>query len=400
MEKEKSTKKENKGLKIFLIILIILTFLLAGGGYLYCKQKADKIEEQNQKALKTISETVEYGKDISYEDILPKLITATELTEGTTYTIKIDGKTLNPTEKYKAEKVGDLLITVETHSSTLLFDNINNIQKNTWKVEDTQKPIIEGVSNKEITQGDTFDAKAGITAKDEVDGDLEVIIEGNVDTTKEGTYTLTVKAVDKNGNETKQEFTVTVKKKEEKVTTSPKQTVASGKKTTTNTKTTNSTTNKASTSNTNKSTTTTKTNTSTTKKSDPTSTKAGRLKLAKAEAKKVASKIITSGMTKKQKAIAICQYITNTVTAQNDQSTEAYKKNYGDEAYAALILKKAACSGRCHAVTLLCNVAGLESKHINENKWTHQWNKVKIDDGSWLVIDPQIGYYGERHPLE
>ena len=369
MEKEKSTKKENKGLKIFLIILIILTFLLAGGGYLYCKQKADKIEEQNQKALKTISETVEYGKDISYEDILPKLITATELTEGTTYTIKIDGKTLNPTEKYKAEKVGDLLITVETHSSTLLFDNINNIQKNTWKVEDTQKPIIEGVSNKEITQGDTFDAKAGITAKDEVDGDLEVIIEGNVDTTKEGTYTLTVKAVDKNGNETKQEFTVTVKKK-------------------------------ASTSNTNKSTTTTKTNTSTTKKSDPTSTKAGRLKLAKAEAKKVASKIITSGMTKKQKAIAICQYITNTVTAQNDQSTEAYKKNYGDEAYAALILKKAACSGRCHAVTLLCNVAGLESKHINENKWTHQWNKVKIDDGSWLVIDPQIGYYGERHPLE
>ena len=400
MEDKQNNQKENKWIKVFLIIVIILmilSFIVAGGGYWYYKQEAEKVEEQNQKALKETSETIEYGESISYENILEKLVAPTELAKETTYVIKINGQVLNPAESYKAESVGNLQVIVETCYSNLLFKNITNQKENIWKVEDTQKPIIEGVSNKEITQCDKFDAKDGITAKDNVDGNLEFVIEGDLDTNKVGKYTLTVKAVDKNGNETKKEFTVTVKQKEE----NKKTVIATNKKSNTKT-TTSSSTKKSTTSTTTKtsSSSSTKNNSNTSQKSDPTSTKAGRLKLAKAEAKKVVSKIITSGMTKKEKAIAICLYITNTVAAQTNQSTEAYKTNYGDEAYAALILKIAACSGRCHAVTLLCNAAGLESKHINENKWTHQWNKVKIDDGSWLVIDPQIGYYGEHHPLE
>ena len=432
MEVEKNIKKENKHMKIFLIIsmvLIILGLLLliAREGYIYYKQQENKIKEQNQKALKSKSEIVEYGDNISYEDVLSELIAVSDIASGTTYTVKIDGKTLEPTESYKAEKVGDLPIIIETHCSTLLFKNITNQKENIWNVEDTQKPIIEGVSNKEITQGDDFDAKAGIKAVDAVDGNLEIVIEGNVDTTKVGEYKLTVKAVDKNQNETSQEFTVTVKKKEEKTVkdntnTSKNNTNTSNNNTNTsknNTNTSNNNTNtsKNNTNTSNNNTNTSKNNTNTSNNntntsknntnnnnanqtSNPASTKEGRLKLAKEEAKRVVSKIITNGMTKKEKAIAICNYIYETVESQNDQSTEAYKKNYGDEAYAALILKKAACSGRCHAVTLLCNEAGLESQHVNENLWKHQWNKVKIDDGSWLVIDSQINLYGLSHPLE
>jgi len=129
-------------------------------------------------------------------------------------------------------------------------------------------------------------------------------------------------------------------------------------------------------------------------------TKEGRLALAKIEAKKVVSKIITSKMTKQEKAEKICEYITNNVRSQSNQSTEAYKKNYGNEAYAALVMKIAACSGRCKAVTLLCDAAGLQSKHINQNKWTHQWNEIKVDGGKWIVIDAQIGFVGKVHPLE
>ncbi len=37
----------------------------------------------------------------------------------------------------------------------------------------TKKPIIEGASDKEITEGDTIDLRQGIKARDEVDGNLE-----------------------------------------------------------------------------------------------------------------------------------------------------------------------------------------------------------------------------------
>lgn len=136
-------------------------------------------------------------------------------------------------------------------------------------------------------------------------------------------------------------------------------------------------------------------------------TKAQREELAKIEAKKVINKIITPDMNKLQKAEAIFKYLHSTVETQHNQSNEAYKTNHGDEAYGALILKKAACSGVANAVTLLCNEIGLKSQHINKNKWKHQWNKVLIDDNSfpeenehWIVLDAQGGFFGDQHPFE
>lgn len=134
--------------------------------------------------------------------------------------------------------------------------------------------------------------------------------------------------------------------------------------------------------------------------SNDSSTKNGRLQIATAEAKRVVESIITPEMSDYEKAYTICKYLFYNVTTQYNQSNEAYKTNYGNEAYAALIMKQAACSGFCKAVTLMCNAAGLQSKHINANQWTHQWNTVLIN-GEWIILDAQGGIFGGTvHPLE
>ena len=64
----------------------------------------------------------------------------------------------------------------------------------------------------EITVGDEFDALAGVSASDNVDGDLtdEISVDGAVDTATAGSYTLTYTVSDARGNETVATRTVTV----------------------------------------------------------------------------------------------------------------------------------------------------------------------------------------------
>jgi transglutaminase/protease-like cytokinesis protein 3 len=65
---------------------------------------------------------------------------------------------------------------------------------------------------------------------------------------------------------------------------------------------------------------------------------------------------------------------------------------YGNEAYAALVMKKAACSGFAKAYTLLCNAANVPVRHVNQSSWTHQWNEVKIN-GKWVKVDTYEGSF-------
>lgn len=426
INKESNVKEEAQNSKvntlakvlliIFVVLLVILIILIIIGG-IYFNNEKEKIISQNLNSLNTDQVILEYGEKLSYETILEKIVKIDELYEGTNLDISINGETINPEEEYELKSVGDLKININTNNELLNID-ISDEQEIIWKVEDTQKPILSGVKNRTIEEGEEIDLKKGITAKDNVDGELEVIIEGDFNNEKAGKYTLKAKAVDRNNNEVEQTFTVTVEKKEQETenetTTANNGNYSSSN--TNNTSSSNSSTsqsgnssissnnnNSSSSNNSNKNNSSSSTNSNKNDSSSSTnsaSTQAGRLALAKAEAKKVVGSIITPGMTKLEKAEAICYYITSTVSVQSNQSSEAYKTNYGNEAYAALILKKAACSGRCKAVTLLCDAAGLESQHINANQWTHQWNKVKIDDGSWIVIDAQIGYVGTRHPLD
>ena len=72
----------------------------------------------------------------------------------------------------------------------------------------------------------------------------------------------------------------------------------------------------------------------------------------------------------------------------------AKKKNYGNEAYAALVMKKAACSGYAKAYIMLCEAANIPVRHVNANSWTHQWNEVKVK-GKWIKVDAYGGTFAD-----
>ena len=64
------------------------------------------------------------------------------------------------------------------------------------------KPIINGVANKEITVGDSFDPLSGVTAKDKDGVDLtsKIIVSGKVNNKTAGNYMLTYSVTDSNRN--------------------------------------------------------------------------------------------------------------------------------------------------------------------------------------------------------
>ncbi|MGL5714608.1 MAG: glycosyl hydrolase family 18 protein [Paraclostridium sp.] len=102
----------------------------------------------------------------------------------------------------------------------LCFSGVKNVTFNGMKPvgnvdvpEVNQAPVLNGVANKTITVGDKFDALAGVTAKDDKDGDLtsKIKVEGNVDTSKAGTYKLKYSVTDSEGLTTVKERTITVK---------------------------------------------------------------------------------------------------------------------------------------------------------------------------------------------
>ena len=395
-EEAKIAKKKHRLLKTILIIFILfllLVILATSSCYVFLLKNKERITNCNTQAIIKEEKIVEYGSSLTYEEILENIVTTANLTENTTVKLWLND-TVFEEEQYVFNTVGNITMTIET--STPIFQTLSQFlnkevvitEQIIWKVQDTKKPVLSGVQDREITQGEEIDIKAGITAKDEVDGDLEVTIEGEFDINTVGEYILTAKAVDKNQNEVTETFKLTVKEKQIQVT--KPSTTGSNKNSSSSGSSSSSSSSSSSNSNSN----------SSSSSSPNASTKEGRLALAKVEAKRVVSQIITSGMTNLQKATAICNYITTTVDVQTNQSSEAYKTNYGNEAYAALIMKIAACSGRCKAVTLLCDAAGLKSQHINQNQWTHQWNKIQMEDGSWVVVDAQIGLVADKHPLE
>lgn len=122
--------------------------------------------------------------------------------------------------------------------------------------------------------------------------------------------------------------------------------------------------------------------------------KAQRQKLAKKEARKIVKKYVPSNLNTKERAFVLFRYLTEHCSWQLNQSTEAYKKNYGNEAYAALVLKKAACSGYARAYKLLCEAAGIPVSHVNAGNWTHQWNEIKAN-GKWIKVDAYGGTFAD-----
>ncbi|MCM3728909.1 DUF5011 domain-containing protein [Neobacillus cucumis] len=120
---------------------------------------------------------------------------------GVTATDNVDGditSSIVVTGSIDNKKPGVYLLTYSVKDSS------RNTTTVTRKITvlDTIKPIINGASDKVITINTKFDPKLGVTARDNIDGDLTsaMKINGSVNTSKKGVYTLTYTVADKSGN--------------------------------------------------------------------------------------------------------------------------------------------------------------------------------------------------------
>lgn len=80
------------------------------------------------------------------------------------------------------------------------------------KPVEVKPPVLHGIVDVEIVKGSKFDALEGVTAVDEVDGDLtaSIVVTGEVDTSKDGINTLTYKVENKAGKKAEKTRKVTV----------------------------------------------------------------------------------------------------------------------------------------------------------------------------------------------
>ncbi len=112
--------------------------------------------------------------------------------------------------EYQLKELGnlDLILYLKDTSG-----NTTNLPVRIKVVEaDKNPPLLSGVESQQLDIGQSFDPLAGVTATDEVDGDLteSIQVEGQADLTKIGNYTLTYAVSDSSGNKTSQLRTITV----------------------------------------------------------------------------------------------------------------------------------------------------------------------------------------------
>jgi len=350
--------------KIIIAISIVLVVVSATLIYINYDKKMKQerkliteIKQTNEKAMLSTELTFEYGDELKKEDLVKTLVEKNTLYKNTTIEILKDKKKF---KNMKLDKVEKYKITLN-----LIHEKATTTKEYTLVIQDTKFPVFEGISNKTIEYGEHIELKGEIKAYDPVDGDLEFAVENIVEIHIAGDYKIIVKAKDKNGNETVQEYTVTVK---------PQNVVITNGGITGNRNTSGGSTGGSSSGNT----------------GSGVSSATQRQNQARAAAKVIAGQIFNSGMSQEAKAQAIATYLYRNVAQQTNQSTEAYKINFGNEAYAALVMKIAACSGVSKAALLLCAEAGLQCQHINANAWSHQWNTVFIN-GQWRAFDGQLG---------
>ncbi len=205
MRKSKMVLGMTIGISIILIGTAITYYALTKRD----NKEIARIKQDLENKLTLENRAYEYGSEIKLQ----------ELNLDDNVKVYINNQELNDT--YKFTEVGEYKLKAETSQTYKRFLNKEEIitanKEVIINVEDNNKPTINGVSDKEITEGDNIDLKQGITARDEIDGDLEVIIEGEVDTNKVGEYEIKVKATDKNNNTTEVTYKVKVNAKTEEV---------------------------------------------------------------------------------------------------------------------------------------------------------------------------------------
>ncbi len=405
------SKKDYKAVLYIIIIIIILGSGVAVGAYFYVKDKNEKVEQknaevekrnkeitdirkQNDLAFKDYQPDLEYLGSLSYEEIKNSIVSQDNLKDKTEIKIYVDGEEIQDDAIISLDEVKTYEIKIELLYDYFYEENgetkseqIKNSKTFTINVLDTIKPVLNGVKDKTITVGDKLDILSGITATDEKEGALEVKYEGEVNTSKAGTYKVKIYAEDKNGNRVEEEMTITVKAKQ----TTTKHSTGTTTKPSTGTSTTPSTG-----SSTKPSTTPTcdVTNAVLQKRGyKPTQDKDAceKNKQATEIAQKVANEILAKG------------YKTDLekVDAAAKKVSEYYQMGYHVEEgfdyrtpYGVFVTHTASCAGCTRALIQVLELMGFKNlTHANENGWTHQWVILEMD-GKKGFAEAQLGFAG------
>ncbi len=153
----------------------------------------------------------------------PKITGASDITitvgenfdvlEGVAATDKEDGNltaNIKVVGEVNTDVAGTYTITYSVTDSQGLTTTVNRVV--TVAKKPNAAPVFSGVENKSINLGESFDILAGVAATDKEDGDLtsKITVDGSVDTTKGGTYTLTYSVTDSEGVTTTAKRVITV----------------------------------------------------------------------------------------------------------------------------------------------------------------------------------------------
>jgi len=184
MTKRKKSKKKRKLIKVILGLLLLS--IIVGITYVLIFNK--DILEYKSKITIEIGEKVPGIKEFLYnEDEIEEEIVWENLETS-------DGKIY---------KLG-------TYTGKFSYKNEEKIV--TLIVKDTKPPVIDGIKNIEMLAYEIEpNLTEGINAIDNSGEEVKITLEGEYDTEKVGEYTLTYKASDSSGNETKKEFKLIVK---------------------------------------------------------------------------------------------------------------------------------------------------------------------------------------------
>lgn len=213
-EAEQVSKKERKRQK-YLLLLIPLILLTLVGTYFFMQE-----QKKNQEFLDTIILKKNDNKDLEYSKEKP-------LDSISLVSVNVEDATIEANiEKIDLSKVGDQEVeyTVKANNGK---KELKKVFKETFKIVDTNKPIIELVETEEdITYDKNSDFNPEnfiVVVRDEVDGELKksdkqengtYVIDNQVDVSKAGEYKVVVKATDINGNKSEKDFKVLITEKE------------------------------------------------------------------------------------------------------------------------------------------------------------------------------------------
>ena len=169
-----------------------------------------------------------YGPFIHEQEITPPIdngkpvfsgVSDTRIKQGTAFD-PLAGITAN--DKEDGDLTGQIQVEGSVDSQRIglypltykVSDRDNNVTEQVRSVEVySMKPVFSGVTDTTLELGTPFDPMTGVSAHDEEDGDLtaQIKINGSVDSSKVGRYTLTYQVSDSAGQLVTQQRNVTVK---------------------------------------------------------------------------------------------------------------------------------------------------------------------------------------------